>query len=393
MKLTVRTLLVLAAGLAFLLLCAPTQAQQHRATRLGHPATRFAPTMHTPEDLRSRFRDEKLRPDIASILAQWGWAGNLDDLHRAALSAEISEWPIPVGWRMPFMSSRKDGAPICLRDVLWAGDAPAPAYAFTFSSRGQRYRCITPKACSNFFLVDLGPEPKTVPALALSCQAPAREFTGRPVKICFTLRNSGDAPEPRTTLTLPIPAGATVTSATEGGIASADRVTWEIANLAPNTSREVCAIFTMSKPGRTDFKPVASGTAAGFAHCECHTLIIGVHALGVEVVDLADPIEVGKVVTYVISITNQGDQPGTNIRVVCTVPDSQEFVFGNGTSAVQAQGRTVTMQVLPVLEGKATATWRVLTKALRPDDSRFRVEYSSDQFEKPIREDEATRLY
>ena len=128
-KLTVRTLLVLAAGLAFLLLCAPTQAQQHRATRLGHPATRFAPTMHTPEDLRSRFRDEKLRPDIASILAQWGWAGNLDDLHRAALSAEISEWPIPVGWRMPFMSSRKDGAPICLRDVLWAGDAPAPAYA------------------------------------------------------------------------------------------------------------------------------------------------------------------------------------------------------------------------------------------------------------------------
>ncbi len=51
------------------------------------------------------------------------------------------------------------------------------------------------------------------------------------------------------------------------------------------------------------------------------------------------------------------------------------------------------MQVLPVLEGKATATWRVLTKALRPDDSRFRVEYSSDQFEKPIREDEATRLY
>ena len=35
----------------------------------------------------------------------------------------------------------------------------------------------------------------------------------------------------------------------------------------------------------------------------------------------------------------------------------------------------------------------VLTKALRPDDSRFRVEYSSDQFEKPIREDEATRLY
>lgn len=393
MKCAARTLLGLALTLAVALLCAPAQAQQHRATRLGHPATRFAPTMHTPEDLRSRFRDEKLRPDIASILAQWGWGGNLEDLHRAALTAEISEWPIPVGWRMPFMSSRKDGAPICLRDVLWAGDAPAPAYAFTFSSRGQRYRCITPKACSNFFLVDLGPEPNPTPALTLSCQAPAREFTGRPLKVCFTLRNTGDGPEPRTSLTLPIPAGAVFNSATEGGTATAERVTWEIPSLAPNTSREVCVSFTMRTAGRVEFKPVASGSAAGFAHCECQTQIIGVHALGVEVVDLADPIEVGKAVTYVISITNQGDQPGTNIRVVCTVPESQEFLFGSGSSKVQAQGRTLTMEVLPTLEGKATATWRVLTKALRPDDSRFRVEYSSDQFEKPIREDESTRLY
>lgn len=384
------------SGLAFSLILlpgTPAGAQQHRATRLGHPATRFAPPLSTPEDLRARFRDEKLRPDIASILAQWGWTGNLEDLHRAALTGEISEWKIPVGSRMPFMSSRKDGLAICLRDVLWAGEQPAPAYAFTFASRGQRYRCITPKACSNFFLEALGAEPVPVPALALVCAAPAREFTGRPFKVCFTVRNSGDGPEAKVSVTLPVPAGATFHSATEGGVASAQGVVWDILNLAPNSSRQVCVELTMHTPGRVEFKPSAQGAVAGPAQCECQTQIIGVHALGVEVVDLADPIEVGKVVTYVITITNQGDQTGTGIRVVCTVPDSQEFLFGNGTTAVQAQGRTVTMQTLPSLEGKVTATWRVLTKALRPDDSRFRVEYSSDQFEKPIREDEATRLY
>lgn len=389
MKLAASALLGFAAGLV--LFCSPAEAQQHRATRLGNPATRFAPPLYTPDDLRARFRDPKLRPDFASVLAQWGWAGNLEDLFRAAEAAEVVEWPIPVGERMPFMSSREGGRAICLKDVLWAGKEPAPAYAFNFTSMGRRYRCVTPKACSNFFLYDLGGEPK--PALALVCHAPAREFTGRPMKVCFTLRNTGDGPEPRTTITLPIPVGAAFNSATEGGVSTEERVTWEIPELAPKTSREVCAVFTMRTPGRVDFKPVASGAIAGPAHCECQTQIIGVHALGVEVVDLADPIEVGKVVTYVISITNQGDQVGTGIRVVCTVPDSQEFVFGSGTTPVSAQGRTVTMQVLPALEGKATATWRVLTKALRPDDSRFRVEYSSDQFEKPIREDEATRLY
>lgn len=390
MKRALPVLLGLSVGLTFLF-CAPAQAQQHRATRLGNPATRFAPPIYTPEELRSRFRDPKLRPDFASVLAQWGWAGNLEDLLRAAETAEVTEWPIPVGERMPFMSSREGGRAICLKDVLWAGKEPAPAYAFNFMSAGRRYRCVTPKACSNFFLYDLGPEPK--PALALVCNAPTREFTGRPFKVCFTLRNAGDSPEPRAVITLPIPAGATFNSATEGGVATADRVIWEIPDLVPNGSRQACVTFTMSTPGQMAFKPTANGAMAGPAHCECQTQIIGVHALGVEVVDLTDPIEVGKVVTYVISITNQGDQTGTGIRVTCTLPDSQEFVFGNGTTPVRAQGRTITMQAIPSLEGKATATWRVLTKALRPDDSRFRVEYSSDQFEKPILEEEATRLY
>ena len=220
--------------------CGFARAEEHRATRLGHPATRFAPPLHTPEDLRSRFRDEKLRPDIASILHQWGWKGNLEDLHRAALTAEIVDGTIPVGTRMPFMSSRKDGVAICLRNVIWAGAEPVGAYAFSFSSKGRRYRCVTPKPCSNFFLEDLGPEPTPVPVLALQCNAPERQFTGRPVKVCLTLRNRGDGPEPRATVTLPIPPGATLVSATDGGTAVLDRVTWEIANLAPNAPREVC---------------------------------------------------------------------------------------------------------------------------------------------------------
>jgi hypothetical protein len=83
---------------------------------------------------------------------------------------------IPVGARMPFMSSRHGGRPVCLRNVLWAGPAPIPAYAFTFSSQGRRYRCVTPKPCCNFFLEDLG-----VPILTLTCEAPAEALAGRSV--------------------------------------------------------------------------------------------------------------------------------------------------------------------------------------------------------------------
>jgi len=90
---------------------------------------------------------------------------------------------------------------------------------------------------------------------------------------------------------------------------------------------------------------------------------------------------------------NQGDQVLTNVRVNCVVPGSQEYVMGSGTTAVRANNQAVTMDPVPTLEGKATATWRIVTKALRADDARFKVQFISDQFDTPINEDEATRLY
>ena len=75
------------------------------------------------------------------------------------------------------------------------------------------------------------------------------------------------------------------------------------------------------------------------------------------------------------------------------MPDSEEFVSGTGATQVRAQERAVTMDTLPVLAPKAQAAWRVTVKALKPDDARFKVFVSSDQFEHPIQKDEATHLY
>lgn len=111
-----KTCLALLLGLALWNFTAIAQ-ESHRATFLGNPATRFAPPLQSPDDLRSRFRDEKLRPDFAEVLRQWGWDGQVADLFAAAASAEIKEAPIAVGETMPFMSSRKDGRPMCLRNV------------------------------------------------------------------------------------------------------------------------------------------------------------------------------------------------------------------------------------------------------------------------------------
>jgi uncharacterized repeat protein (TIGR01451 family) len=380
-------LVVLASGL--MAVAAP--AESHRATHLGNPATRFAPPLRTTEDLRSRFHDEKLKPDFIEVLRQWDWQGNPADLFAAAATAEISEAPIAVGETLPFMSTRKAGKPVCLRNVLWAGREPAPAYAFNFVSNGRRYRCITPKACSNFLVADLGPEPR--PALVIACSAPKQLLPGRPARVCITVVNSGNSPEPKVTVTLPVPDGAAATSFTDNGSISNGVITWEIANLAAMRGKEICCTLDVGAPGNISFHPAARGSIAGPARSGCETKVVGMTGILLEVIDLADPIEVDKEATYVIKVTNQGSAPGTNIRLVCTLPESEEYVSGKGDTTITAENGVLTTAVLPVLAPKAAATWEVTVKANQAADARFKVELTSDQFEKPIIESESTQLY
>ena len=159
------TILAPALALGFLALTA--EAQQHKATRLGNPATRFAKPLKKADDLRVLLRAEKMKADVAAILTEVSWKGNLEDLDRAAASAEISAVQIPSGTRLPFMASRTNKKPHALVDVLWAGRKPIDAFAFEFSSNCVRYRLVTPKACSNFWVEELGKDttdPKCAPA-------------------------------------------------------------------------------------------------------------------------------------------------------------------------------------------------------------------------------------
>ncbi len=157
---------ILAPALALGVLAITAEAQQHKATRLGNPATRFNKPLKKADDLRVMLRAEAMKADVAAILNEVAWKGNLEDLDRAAATAEISEVQIPTGTRLPFMSSRTKKKPHALVDVLWAGKKPIDAFAFEFSSNCVRYRLVTPKACSNFWVEELGKDttdPKCLP--------------------------------------------------------------------------------------------------------------------------------------------------------------------------------------------------------------------------------------
>jgi uncharacterized repeat protein (TIGR01451 family) len=295
----------------------PPAVEHHRATHLGHPATRFAPTIYTLDDLRERYRNPKLRPDFIEVLRQWGWPGNPEDLFAAGLTNAVAEWQIPVGNTMPFMSSREDGKPICLRNVTWAGEEPIHAYAFLFHSNGRIWRCVTPKPCSNFFVEDLGPEPQS--GLALDCDAPSKVILGRDAKICLNLHNIGNIPTPLATVTLPLPDGATASAVTDGGVITNNSLVWNISDLPANATKQICARFKTSKITTLNFNTTAASEKVSATQTACATEVIGVPAILLEKADDPDPVAIGDTTTYTVKVTNQGTAEDANVQIIVTI--------------------------------------------------------------------------
>jgi hypothetical protein len=136
-----------------------------------------------------------MKADVAAILNEVGWKGSIEDVNRAAATAEISAVQVPTGTRLPYMASRKSKRPHALVDVLWAGPKPIDAFAFEFSSNCQRYRLVTPRLCSNFWIEDLGKDtadPKCAPAPpppVVSLSGAGSACVTQPVEFTVDVRN------------------------------------------------------------------------------------------------------------------------------------------------------------------------------------------------------------
>jgi uncharacterized repeat protein (TIGR01451 family) len=231
-----------------------------------------------------------------------------------------------------------------------------------------------------------------VPVLVVKKTGPAIRFVGRPATYAITVTNTGDAEARNTVLVDQVPAGVQVVSATQGATAAGSQVSWQLGTLAPGASKTVSLNVRMTTQG------VKRNVATASAYCakgaaELTTTVKGISAILLECVDLEDPIEVGSNVTYVITVTNQGSAVGTNTVIDCTLPDEQQFVSATGPTKGTAAARKVTFAPLASLAPKATATYRVIVKAVKEGDVRFGVSLTSDQMTSPASETESTHQY
>lgn len=232
------------------------------------------------------------------------------------------------------------------------------------------------------------------PVLTVSKRCPDIRYVGRPVEYEITVQNNGDAPAVNTVLVDQLPNGASFVNADGGGRMAQGRVTWGLGTLAPGAAQTVTLRLQANEIGKLLNRVMVRADCAEAA-AECETVVKGIPAILIEVVDEPDPVEVGAQTTYTITVTNQGSAVGTNIRVECVVPDGEEFVSVDGPINVPAtvEGKTIRFAPLPSLAPKARATWHVRVRGVGEGDVRFRTTMISDQMSSPVEETESTNIY
>jgi uncharacterized repeat protein (TIGR01451 family) len=119
----------------------------------------------------------------------------------------------------------------------------------------------------------------------------------------------------------------------------------------------------------------------------------GVPAVAFEVVNVDNPAEVGKEVTYEIRILNQGTCALTNVKLAAATSEGLTVTNVTGPTKHTASGQSIIFEPIPRLAVKADVVVRVKAKGTQAGDLRCKVQLSCDQLKQPVFKEESTVFF
>jgi uncharacterized repeat protein (TIGR01451 family) len=231
-------------------------------------------------------------------------------------------------------------------------------------------------------------------ALKVSLVGPPAKHADRPIEWNIRVTNPGDVPLTNLVLRDPLPPELSFVGATKGGIAQAGEVVWNLGTL-PAHAEQIVQVTTRTArtPGKAVHKVTAAADAGVTDEDRKELQILGVPALRLEAVDVGDPAEVGKQVTYQVEVTNTGSLPANQVEIKAVIPDEMQILNATGTTEGKIDKQSVTFAKIEALQPGKSATYNIDVKALRPGDVRFRVVLTSQALREPVVEEESTSIY
>ena len=233
------------------------------------------------------------------------------------------------------------------------------------------------------------------PKLNLAVTGPVKCVVRAEPVFKLEVTNPGTSATEPVQIAAAFPEGLDFLTASDGGAFDANTrtVSWNLGSAPSGSKRHLTVKTKSSIAGNLAVRVVAQAGPKLNARAEAIIQAEGVPALMFEVVDLEDPIEVGKETTYEIRVANTGTTHCTNVKVTAAM--SEGLVPGQVTSSVPHKivGQTLVFEPVAKLAVKADLIIRVKAKGTIPGDQRFKVQLSCDQMKQPVVKEESTSFF
>lgn len=229
------------------------------------------------------------------------------------------------------------------------------------------------------------------PLLAVVKNNTERHYLGRPLNYEITVENRGDGDAHEVILEESLPPGVTQVEALAGADIVGSKLVWQLGTIPAQTKKTVEVSYRANSVGTLNTTTTVNGHCCKTVSVNSTMAIVGLPAVRLSVVDLGDPVEVGEKVTYVITVKNSGSAADHNLRLsVPTLEAPLQYISSSGATQASLMGNRITFQQLRTLSPGEEASWRVVTKAVRSGEVRFKVSLSSDGLSRPVETTEAT---
>jgi len=233
------------------------------------------------------------------------------------------------------------------------------------------------------------------PLLAVDIEGPKKRFLDRQATYTVSIANPGTAPAREVELATYLPRGLQFVNADNNGEydEATHSVRWLLEELPPKERGTVTLTTLPVEAGQQVLRIESSAARGVTAQKEEAVLIEGASAIVFQVLDTADPVEVGGEMTYEVVVANDGSKEATNIVIAATLPDGMKPIDAEGPTRFTISARGVQFQPLRELPAKAETTYRIRVKCLTPGDHRCHVQLTSDESRVPVSKEEGTRVY